>query len=84
VVSPVELAQKSPECIEVLENLLDLAKQGEILSVAVAFAGPAATTGTVFHCHTRPVAMLGEIRLLERDIIDVCVDTRMHESGTYY
>ena len=84
MVEPVDLKQQSQACIDVLEDLLELAKQGEVLSIAAVFAGPSAVTGNVFHCHARPVAILGEVRLLERDIIDVCTDTRMHESGTYY
>ena len=62
--------------IEILEENLKLAKTGELQGIAITTAYNDASTGTQFHLGGYVIAMLGEIRILERDIIDCLVDTR--------
>lgn len=69
--------------IELLERQLEKARKGEILGAAIAFTYGDNSTGSAFIANW-PAALLGELRILEREIVDAEIDLRLHESGTGY
>ena len=72
------------DAIESLEQLLADAKAGKITDYALVFYGVGGVVGSTFDCCCNTMAMIGEIRVLERDIMDCCVDKRLHEAGSKY
>lgn len=62
--------------ITTLEGLLDRAKKGDIQAVAIAIVNHRCTTSNVFDGNYYPLALIGELRLLERDVVDICCKTR--------
>ena len=82
--SIVDGTRVNQEIIEMLEDQLNEAKQGRILSIAVVGVSTDATTYSYYSAKRYPVTLIGEIRLLERDIIDTEIDLRMHEAATEY
>lgn len=70
--------------VSMLEDLLSMAKEGEIIGGAVALIHPDGTSSNRFACGDYPVRLIGEMRCLEREIIDLEVDTRAHVAGTCY
>ena len=70
----------NPEVIEVLEELLKRAKTGYTISIAVALVNCDGTSGNTF-TDQYPVCMLGSLRILERELTDACIDTRLHKAG---
>ena len=62
--------------IKLLEDLLHRANSGDLQAIAIA-----GTTGdgSVLNCFSAEyytMSLLGELRLLERDLIDLCCETR--------
>ena len=64
------------DTIEILEDMLERAKSGDIQSIAVAAVTNSAQTLNCFSGDYYPISLIGELRVLEREIIDLCVDTR--------
>lgn len=81
----VELAlTPNPGLIEVLESLLADAKAGRLTDYAiVAYSVPGSVVSSFVAKH-EVMSLLGEIRCLERDILDCCVDKRLHRAGDEY
>lgn len=77
---PVEVNE---ELVKMFEQMLAWAKEGAIISGAVAIAYPDGATGNCFNTR-EPILLLGEMRAMEREILDICIDGRMHEAGTEY
>lgn len=69
-------SNQNPAVVEMLENLLEQAKLGEIQSLAIAGLSPSAESFNCFVGDYYPIALIGELRILERDVVDLCVDTR--------
>lgn len=69
--------------VEMLKSLLVDAEKGEIQSLAVAGVNYDASTFNVFDTHYAVATVLGELRVLERDIIDLRVDIRKNISWDY-
>ena len=69
-------ANGSEEIVAILTDLLEQASKGKIQSIAICGMLNDATSCNVFNIKTRPITLLGELRLLERDVIDCCVDIR--------
>ncbi len=69
--------------VKILEDLLQQAKSGEIQSIGIVGVLDDCRTFNVFDCPYHPVVILGEVRVLERDIIDCCVDTRRKPEWEY-
>ena len=65
------------DVVEMLERLLNEAKSGEIQAVAVVGAMRGARLFNCFVVGDHVIPLLGENRILERDMIDCCVDTRI-------
>jgi hypothetical protein len=75
-----DLKEVKPEpnqtLINMLESLVKEAKSGRIQSAAVCAVYSNAVTGNCFVGKYCPTALVGELRTLERDIIDLCIETR--------
>lgn len=71
------------EAIEILEDILTDAKEGAIVSIAVAFVRYDRKSGNAF-TGSYPMNLLGEISCLNREILDACIDTRLHQAGKEY
>lgn len=63
--------------VKTLENLLSQAKAGEIDSIAVVGGITEGQVFSVFECGSMPFTILGQLRALERDIIDIHIETRV-------
>ena len=75
--------EPSKELIEMLESILDHAKSGRIQSCAIVTCNSDATTGNCFVADFFPSSMIGELRILERDLIDLKIDIRKNVSWDY-
>lgn len=72
-----ELAKKPDEAmVKMAEEFLERAKSGEIQSVAIAGVTGNGGVFNQFVGGFRTMALIGEMRLLERDIIDICCEVR--------
>lgn len=67
-----------------LEDALERARAGEIVSLAAAFVTSTACTAQMQYVPDRPIAMIGALRVLEREIIDQAVDLGLHQAGIGY
>jgi len=73
----------SDSVIKMLEEFLSYAKNGEINAAAIVAVGTDATTINCFAGDDISSSMLGELRVLERDIVDVCIETRRKPMWEY-
>ena len=73
-----------PEVINALEELLEDAKAGKLVDYALIGYRLNGELVSTFQINNHIMAMIGELRVLERDILDCCVDKRMHEAGQEY
>jgi len=62
--------------VNMFKGLLRDAESGFIQSAAVTFTTNSATSGNCFSCEEDAVTIIGELRILERDIVDLNIDTR--------
>ncbi len=62
--------------VKAAEEFLERAKSGEIQSFAIAGVCGDGCVFNQFVGGSASMSLLGEVRLLERDIIDVCCETR--------
>ena len=81
--APIHM-QPNEAAIEAIEQLLADAEAGRITDYALIAHWVGGEVGSTFDCSSNTMAMIGEIRVLERDIMDCCVDKRMHEAGREY
>ena len=73
----------NPGVIEMCEDILHMAKNGDIQSICVAGS---TSDGETFNCFSGGdfiMALLGEIRAMERDFIDNYVDIRRKPSWEF-
>lgn len=69
--------------VKMLEDVLDNVKSGKIVGAGVVLAYNDGCTASAFSgCRITP--MLGEIRIMERDMIDCHIDLRCHSAGDEY
>ena len=71
-----KLAKPNDHIVGLLENALKDAKDGEIISIGIAYTFNDGYTCSAFHAPDRVMALLGEITVLQRDIMDICVTSR--------
>ena len=69
-------AKPRQDVVEMLEDLLQQAKSGELQGVAVAGAMSNCRTFNCFLTGGHTMALVGEIHILARDVIDCEVDIR--------
>ena len=83
-VQEVKLKRSNPDLIAMVKGLLAQCEAGEIVSLAVAAAHNDGGTSNSFLIKDRPIALLGELLIVQRDVTDCCVDLRLHEKGGEY
>ena len=64
------------DTVGILKDMLSRAESGDIQSIAIAGVTNSAENFNVFSGSYYPISLIGELRVLEREIIDLCVDTR--------
>lgn len=75
---PVEV-KLNQNVIDRLEDLLEQAKKGEIQSSAFVLGYPGEYTGNGWEgMYINNIKMIGELRMLERDLIDCCTEPRVN------
>ena len=81
----LELIRPNPEpgVIELLKTALDEAEKGGICGIAIALTYTDGRTANAYSLD-RAMSLIGELRVLERDIVDSSIDLRRHEAGDYY
>jgi hypothetical protein len=62
--------------VSMLEDMLAKAKSGDIQCLAIAGTDNECCGFNVFDGDYVPLHLIGELRVLEREIVDLCVDTR--------
>jgi hypothetical protein len=72
---PTAELEVNPDLVEMLEEALASAKAGEYTGLAYSATDRQGNTYSAFII-SQPVAIIGELRILERDIVDHCVDLR--------
>ena len=75
--------QVNQTAIYILQDLLEKAISGDIQDIAIVGTFSTAETFNVFDCDYRPVSVLGELSLIERDIVDICTNTRRQPAWEY-
>jgi len=74
---PVELKQKpNKRLIRMIKGMLERAETGELQLLGVFGVTDDGCTFNQFEADPDAVRMLGELRLIERDIIDLCCSIR--------
>lgn len=72
------------ESIKVVERLLEQIKSGKVTCFAAAVLKSDATTNNIIIGSQYPMHLLGELRILEREVIDLLIDTRCHKASEDY
>lgn len=81
--SPPAKDKPNEHIIEMLETVLQLAKDGEIGGCGIILEYNNYNTGNAFVVQ-RPAVMLGEIECMKRDVMDAHVELRFHTPGEGY
>ncbi len=82
-IEAIDTKKVNPTVVGILENMLKQAKSGEIQSIAVAGVYNDGCAFNVFDADKFAIMLIGELRLLERDVIDLCCDIRKNVSWDY-
>ena len=72
------------DLIESLEVLLDKARSGQITDYFFGCYVIGGELHSSFKATKNTMSLLGELRCIEHDIIDCCVDQRLHKAGREY
>jgi len=80
-VNKIDTKKVNEKLVDLLEEALSLAKSGDIHSAAIACVWHDNTTSNAFSVIWRTITLLGELRILEHEVIQCHVDTRCHEAG---
>ncbi len=81
----VELRQEPSEAdIEAVEGLLEAMKAGKVTDFGFLWHQIGGEIHSMYQARNKTMSMIGELRCLERDLIDGCVDTRFHAAGEQY
>ncbi len=74
----------NPEVVRKLEEALEWAKSGSLISFALAGVCSDGFTVNIFDANNSVMALLGEMRTLERDVVGCAVDLRCHQRSREY
>lgn len=69
--------------IDLLENLLELAKTSDMNGCVIVHTYEDGCSGNCFYVES-PILTLGEMRAVEREILDLEVEGRLHSAGDPY
>ena len=80
---PTPKAVVDDKLVSILEDLLNSAKNGQIVGLvgAVTYIGRSSAN---FMLPGKPVILLGELRILERELIDKAIQLTHHQPGEDY
>ena len=67
-----------PIIVDMLKEALEDAEKGLTQSLAIATIQTSGKSTNAFHANYCPVVLLGEMRIMEREIIDIHIDTRIN------
>ncbi len=79
--SKVDGSRVDERIIEGIEELLEIAKEGRVISFAGAVVLSDATTGNIVYGDLYPISLLGELSVLQRDLIDNHIELRNPVGG---
>ena len=80
----IENAKKPDEnIVRILRNLLADAESGYLIGFGCVHAHDDGTSG-LSYVSNRPVILLGELRILEREIVDSAIELTKHKAGEPY
>lgn len=70
--------------IKELEYLLDAARKGKVVGIAVVTIHSDGCAGNCAMVANEPLLALGELSVLMREVQDLYVDLRLHNAGARY
>lgn len=73
-----------PDVVAVLEDMLEMAKQGRLRAVAVAGTLSQGESCNAWGGLYYPTALIGELHILSREIADAHIDMRAKPAGQSY
>ena len=83
MIKEIDIKKPHQGVIGILESVLEKAKSGEVQSIAIAGINDDCNPFNCFGGEFYPVHLIGELRLLERDLVDLCCDIRKEVSWDY-
>lgn len=81
-----EINTKEPnqDVIDILNEQLELAKNGEIQSIAIASIMVWERSSNTFCALFDPIGLIGQLEVLKREIMDTSINLRTHNAGDDY
>ena len=76
-----QLVKNDEHIIQILEGAIEDVKSGEVVSLAVACTFKSGDTKSGFCALDAVMTLLGELTVLQRDIMDRCVESRKDDIG---
>lgn len=75
--------EPDPLVIGIIRDLLERAMTGDVVAIAAVTVNSDGTTSDVFG-GGYPVRLIGGLRIIESEIIDMEVEKRLHTPGMHY
>lgn len=76
-----KLNKPDKHIVHLLKSAMEEAEKGHIISVAIAYTYNDGYTTSGFSAPDRVMALLGELTVLERDIMEICIASRKDDAG---
>ncbi len=80
-VQEIDTKPVNERTVEMLEKALKLAKEGEIYCAGMVAVWHDGATSNCFTASYKTVSLLGELRCLEHEVMQMQIDTRLHKAG---
>ena len=77
------VSKPSQVIIDILKEMLERAESGSVQAIAIAGVTGNGESFNCFDGEVYPMSLIGELRVLEREVIDLCVDTRRKPAWEY-
>jgi len=77
MITEINTLKVNKNAISVIENILERAKAGEVQSIIALGVDGEGNCWNQFGIDSKALILLGELRLVERDLIDLFLDTRV-------
>ncbi|MCP4440067.1 MAG: hypothetical protein GY810_14065 [Aureispira sp.] len=82
-IEEIDTKKVNTTVVDILENALEQARSGEIQSIAIAGVYNNGNAFNAFDAEKNAILVIGELSLLERDLIDLCCEIRKNISWDY-
>ena len=82
-IESIDTRKRDEFIVHELKELLEKAEKGEIIGFACAFIRNDLKLGNCFQA-VYPSQLLGELLIVQREIMDNAIDTRLHKAGKEY